>query len=95
MCVERTISFVNKFYPKSKGEDQKRIFYSLFSKWFLKFTLITHPAGRHFDFFSDNSLSSENRVCFGFKGCYGDKVHGLGYGRGGLGKNIFTFALLD
>ena len=25
----------------------------------------------------------------------GDKVNGLGYGRGGLGKDTFTFALLD
>ena len=38
--------------------------------------------------------SLENRICFGFNSG-DDNFMGLGYGRGGLGKDIFTFALLD
>ena len=82
--------------PPRTGTAQERmlIFYSLFSKWYLKFTIVTHPVGRHFDTFSDGAPSLENRVCFGFNSAYHNFM-GKRYGRGGLGKDKFTFALLD
>ena len=53
-----------------------------------------HPTGRHHDVFADNIASLENRVCFEIEKIR-TNLSVKGYGRGGCGKNIFCFALLD
>lgn len=66
---------------------------------FLMFTLVLHAVGRHLDYFRNDDVSLENRICFKFKldknGYTRVKKLGKTKGRGGGGLEYCSFALLD
>lgn len=79
-------------------EDQKKAFYSFYAEHFVHFTLVMHAVGLHLDHFAQGEQSLENRVCFSFPldgGKHHIKIGGKPYGRGGMGLERYTFALLD
>ena len=103
--LENVIKTRNHYYDlldtknRSMTEHQKMyMFYQYYSTHFLKYTLVMHPVGRHFDVFAGKLPSLENRVCFSFpvvKGNTGVCKTQSNYGRGGCGLTNFCFALLD
>ena len=76
---------------KSSGLTQKSDFYVIYSQLFCRYTLVSHPVGRHFDVFANEMPSLENRVCFSHP------IDSSGsYGRGGHGgRRCYTFCVLD
>lgn len=74
-------------------------YYERYSKIHNRYTLVTHPVGRHNDVFDSNKTSKlENRFCMSisdFRPTSVKKKNFSTYGRGGNGTYNFVFAILD
>ena len=55
------------------------------------FTLVRYPVAYHYDVFSKEKDSLENKICF----AYDNTKISKDVGRGGYGSNKFVFAILD
>ena len=84
--------------PKGfKGSDTD-LFYVLYNRDYIKYTLVMHPVGLHRDTFADGTPSLENKVCFKLNQAHIPQemlktTHC--HGRGGGSSNEFVFAILD
>lgn len=79
--------------------NRKAAFYSVYSQYHVKYTLICHPVGFHLDYFANNLPSIENKVCFEISKEFlpDDTIYNSNpNGRGGCSSdNLFVFAILD
>ncbi len=75
-----------------------KMFYDVYNKNFIKYTIVMHPVGLHRDTFADGTPSLENKVCFKMASAVIPEemlLNSHRHGRGGGSNNEFVFALLD
>ena len=84
--------------PKGFRGNSFKMFYDIYNKNFIKYTIVMHPVGLHRDTFADGTPSLENKVCFKLLSTMVPEAMLLNthqHGRGGGCSNEFVFALLD
>ncbi len=85
------------FTDPFEGNDFE-LFYAIYNRDFIKYTIVMHPVGLHKDTFADGTPSLENKVCFKLN--QADIPQQMlrtthPNGRGGGSSSEFVFAILD
>lgn len=84
--IKKMIGTCNQLYST------RHLFLMTHSSNHCTYTLVQHCVGMHEDFFdgSGSKSSLENKRCF-----VNRDIQGTNIGRGGMGSNVFVYALLD